>query len=287
MLVMKTILVPTDFSDTSINATRYAFGLAQQVGAKKIVLCNTFLAPISTTVDPAIPNVGVFDYDLMEAASLDGLASIREKLVAEFPNEVEVSLFAKYGYFADDINFICKETGADIIVIGITGGGSLTETIFGSNTTTVAKKAMVPVIIVPAKSCYRKIKKLLLVSDFEDVENVTPTREIKHILDATKAELVVLHIAPNSHHSLYEGAFECFTFKELFAGYNPQFSFVVNPNFAEAINTFSTENSADLTIIIPKKHSLLESIFTKSHTKELAFHSDIPLIAIHELHPSY
>ena len=284
---MKTILVPTDFSDTSINATRYAFGLAQQVGAKKIVLCNTFVAPISTTVDPAIPNVGVFDYEMMEAASNEGLQSIKETFRNEFSDEIEIALFSKYGYFADDINLICKETGADIIVMGITGGGSITETIFGSNTTKVAKKAMLPVIIVPAKSCYRKIKNLLLVSDFEDVEIVTPTREIKRILDETNAQLSILHIAANSHHSLYEGAFECFTFKELFADYNPQFSFVVNPNFAEAINDFSVENKADLTIIIPKKHSLLESIFTKSHTKELAFHSNTPLMAIHELHHAY
>ncbi len=279
---MKTILVPTDFSETSINATRYAFGLAQQVGATKIVLCNTFMAPISTTVDPAIPNVGIFDYEMMEAASIEGLESMKEQLSKDFSGDLEISLFSKYGFFADDINSICKETIADLIVMGITGGSALTETIFGSNTTKVAKKAMVPVIIVPPNSHYHKIDKLLLVSDFEDVENATPTREIKRILDETKAQLTILHIAANSHHSLYEGAFECFTFKELFTGYNPQFSFVVNPNFAEAINHFSIENGADLTIIIPKKHSLLESIFTKSHTKELAFHSDIPLMAIHE-----
>ena len=109
-----------------------------------------------------------------------------------------------------------------------------------------------------------------------------PHYPIKRMLDETGAKLMILHVAQSSHHSLYEGAYECFAFKELFGKYNPEFHFIVNPNFAEAINGFALANNADITIVIPKKHSLLESIFKKSHTNELAFNSNIPLMAVHE-----
>ncbi len=280
---MKTILVPTDFSDTSINAAKYAFGLAKQVGAKEIVLYNSFITPISTTLDPSVPGISIVDFETLETASIEGLQSVKAKLLQTFGDTpVSIELLSKHGYLSDNINSACDETNADVIVMGITGGGVISEKVFGSNTTIIAKYAKIPVIIVPADSCYKHISKLLLVSDFIEIEEYVPFIPIKKVLDETNAKLMILHVAENSHHSLYEGAYECFAFKELFEGYNPEFHFLVNSNFAQAINDFAVDNNADVTIVIPKKHSLLESIFTRSHTKELAFHSCIPLMAVHE-----
>ena len=139
-----------------------------------------------------------------------------------------------------------------------------------------------PVIIVPPTICYKHINRLLLVSDFIEIEEFVPFIPIKKVLDDTNAKLLILHVAASPHHLLYEGAYECFSFKEMFADYDPEFHFVVNTNFAEAINDFAAAYRADITIVIPKKHSFLESVFKKSHTKELAFHSNIPLMAVHE-----
>ncbi len=280
---MKTILVPTDFSDTSINAAKYAYGLAMQVGAKEIVLYNSFITPISSTLDPSMPGISIVDFETLEIASKEGLQFVKDTLYGSFGDtSVGIELLSKHGYLSDNINSACDESKADVIVMGITGGGLISEKVFGSNTTIIAKYAKVPVIIVPSDSCYKQINKLLLVSDFVEIEEYVPFIPIKQVLDETKAKLMILHVAENSHHSLYEGAYECFAFKELFAGYNPEFHFVVNSNFAQAINNFASENNADVIIVIPKKHSLLESLFTKSHTKELAFHSRIPLMAVHE-----
>ena len=280
---MKTILVPTDFSDTSINAAKYAFGLAKQVGAKEIVLYNAFITPFNTTLDPSMPGISIIDFETLETASLEGLQSVKQKLTETFKDDsISIELLYKHGYLSDNIKSACEETKADVIVMGITGGGVISEKVFGSNTTIIAKYSNIPVIIVPADSCYKHISKLLLVSDFVEIEEFVPFVPIKKVLDDTGAKLMVLHVAENSHHSLYEGAYECFAFKELFAGYNPEFHFIVNPNFSQAINDFALENAADVTIVIPKKHSLLESLFIKSHTKELAFHSRIPLMAVHE-----
>ena len=280
---MKTILVPTDFSDTSINAAKYAFGLAKQVGAKEIILYNSFITPISTTLDPSVPGISIVDFETLETASIEGLQSVKDKLHKAFGDtSIAIELLSKHGLLTDNINSASDEANADVIVMGITGGGIISEKVFGSNTTIIAKYSKIPVIIVPSDSCYKQINKLLLVSDFIEIEEHVPIIPIKKILDDTKAKLMVLHVAENSHHSLYEGAYECFAFKELFAGYNPEFHFVINTNFAKAINDFATTNEADVTVIIPKRHSLLESLFTKSHTKELAFHSHIPLMAVHE-----
>ncbi len=61
---MKTILVPTDFSETAMNAAAYALPLAKQLGMDRIVLYNAYQAPVS--VDPMVPTVQLLDMDLMK-----------------------------------------------------------------------------------------------------------------------------------------------------------------------------------------------------------------------------
>ena len=48
------------------------------------------------------------------------------------------------------------------------------------------------------------------------------------------------------------------------------------------INQFVADNKIDMIVFIPKKHSFFNSIFHESNTKRMAFHSTIPLLALHE-----
>jgi tripartite-type tricarboxylate transporter receptor subunit TctC len=50
---------------------------------------------------------------------------------------------------------------------------------------------------------------------------------------------------------------------------------VLNPEFA-------AKNNIDLLITLPKKHYILERIFEKSHTRELIYHTTVPLMCIHQ-----
>ena len=51
---MKTIIVPTDFSDTARNAALYAINLAKQLGCKKIILYNAYQTPLVTDANMAL-----------------------------------------------------------------------------------------------------------------------------------------------------------------------------------------------------------------------------------------
>jgi nucleotide-binding universal stress UspA family protein len=49
----------------------------------------------------------------------------------------------------------------------------------------------------------------------------------------------------------------------------------------EGISEFAEKNNLDLVILFPKKHSLLESLFEKSHTRDLIHQTRIPLMCVH------
>lgn len=278
---MKTILVPTDFSHTANNAAQYAIDFAKQFGANKIVLFNTFSIPVSVSPDPTSSLLSGVDFKDLEKSSIEGLTHLANHLRDTCPNDVEITTLSNYGYLQEQIQGACKETNANLVVMGITGGGVITQKVVGSNTTSLAKTSPVPILIIPSEVTYKHVSRVLIVSDFEQVETSTPFYPIQPLLESTKAQLYVLHVAENSHHKIDEKAFESVAFKYMFAAYHPKFFFEVNPNFAETVNQFVSENSIDILIVFPKKHGILETLFVASHTKELAFNSNVPVLAAH------
>jgi nucleotide-binding universal stress UspA family protein len=164
--------------------------------------------------------------------------------------------------------------------MGVTGGNKVEEVLIGSNTISVAKHVTVPVFIIPKNASYRKLEQIVLACDFKKVVDSMPVQAIKNILDVTKAKLHILNVSEKN--TKPDEAFESLLLDTLFQGYQPEYHFIHDTHFTEAINHFADEHAIDLIITIPKKHGLFEGLFRKSHTRSLAFHSHVPLMVIHE-----
>ena len=276
---MKTILIPTDFSTTAKNAAFYALGIAKQFGMDRIVLYNAYQAPVS--VDPMVPTVQLLDMDLMKKSSEEGLADFKAALVKEPNGDIQIDSVSEYNVLTGGINDLCKTVNANLVVMGITGGGAVTETLIGSNAVSVSLQSEVPVVIVPPDAKYRPVKKILLACDFKKVLSTTPVALLKTILDSASAELHVLHVNTPNEKSL-DMSFENMVLDGLLKGYHPQYHFVNNESFTNGINYFAENNGIDLIVTMPKKHGFFESLFKSSHTKKLAFHSHLPLMVLHD-----
>jgi nucleotide-binding universal stress UspA family protein len=276
---MKTILVPTDFSNTAHNAAKYALALANQIKASRIVLYNAFQAPIS--VDPMVPTVQLLDMDLMKKSSEEGLAQFKATLKSEAFGDIEMDTFSEYNVLTGGINDLAKAVAADFIVMGITGGGAVTETLIGSNAVSVSLHSTIPVIIVPPEASFKKINHVLLACDFKQVLETTPVRPLKLLLENTGAALHILHVNTSNEKAI-DVSFESMVLDSLLKVNNPQYHFIENESFTDGINQFADSNNIDMIITIPKKHGFFDSIFKKSHTKRLAFHSHLPLMVMHD-----
>jgi len=64
--------------------------------------------------------------------------------------------------------------------------------------------------------------------------------------------------------------------------YNPEFYFIRMYDFQDSIGSFATDRDVDLILTIPKKHHFLTGFFKTSHTKKLAYHSHVPILAVQE-----
>ena len=95
-----------------------------------------------------------------------------------------------------------------------------------------------------------------------------------------KAKLFVLHVNDGEDEEDKDDEME--VLNGLLQGCNPEYFFVNNASFIDGINDFVDSKNVDLIVTIPKKHGWFDSLFTKSHTKILAFHSHVPLMVIHD-----
>jgi nucleotide-binding universal stress UspA family protein len=276
---MRTVLVPTDFSDTARNAARYAFEFAAQLSISKIVLFHAYQPPLSA--DPAMPSIEFLDLEELKKNSEQGLQTFLNEVKKYSSAGIQIETKSDFSLLSENINDVCDEAGADIIIMGITGGGKLEEVLIGSNTISVADHSTRPVIIVPSQSGFKEIKNVLLACDFTKVIETTPVSALRQVLDTTKAKLHVINVSDNEKND-EDIKFESLMLDTLLHGYSPQYHFIHNSDFTEATNRFAEENNIDIIITIPKKHGWFEGLFRRRRTKSLAFHTHVPLMVIHE-----
>lgn len=128
------ILCPVDFSETSLNALRYAERLAESAGAE-LVLLHAFDVPAaynaSGQTEPADPK---------EKTQLDS--------VAVNTPYIEVSRVLHAGPPGEVICWAAQERNCDLIVMGTHGHGGLKHLLFGSVAEYVLKHARCPVLTV-------------------------------------------------------------------------------------------------------------------------------------------
>ncbi len=277
---MKTIIVPTDFSETAYNAARYALGLAGQMDTSRIVLYHAYelIVPI-----PDVPTtVPMVNPEELRAASLEGLEKMKRELLPLLPDNASLETRAENSLLPAQIDQLCKQEQADLVIMGITGGSQLEEILVGSNTVDVVKHTTCPVIIVPAGARFSPIRKMVFACDFRKVVQNTPVQPLKKLLNVFRPELHVLNIDHESKHFTSDTPYETLMLDTLLEGYNPQFHFIDHTNVVQGIMDFAAQQEADLILIIPKKHGLFDHIFKRSRTTQLAFHTHIPLLTIHE-----
>ncbi len=170
---MKKILVPVDFSKTSIIALEAAFDIAKKDGADIIVLhvveeATSESYRISGEWKSQNWEDKIFTYRLLEKAKAQ-----LEKLVMEPRfNAVKIVGELRLGNPFHGMNSIISAHKVDLIVMGTKGQTKLEEMIIGTNTQKVVRHARCPILTVhrkPTSSSYKNIVYATTMSKDEEV----------------------------------------------------------------------------------------------------------------------
>lgn len=272
---MKNILIPIDYSPASRNAADYGLAYAKDTGAK-VILMHVFHIPVVVSETP----VAIPDFNELEKANQLEM----EHYVADLAKKgilPELSTIVRPGFVLDEISDVIKEQQIDLVIMGIKGAGKVAEVIVGSNTTGVMKDLKCPTIAVPANATYKPAKNIVFACDMQKVKNDSAIDQIKQLVAVNNAKLMVLHVVDQKDHASFDKAVSGITLEHIFENTKHSLHFLENDDMVFAINDFVDKHSADLIVMIPKKHSVLHNLFHESNTKKMAFHSHIPLLAVH------
>ena len=277
---MKTFIVPTDFSDTSKNAARFAAHLAQELPDAQIILYNVFdKIDTSSSVGSVVYNDHEVRRKIMELA----LESVKTEMMQVAPRANVVCYAEEEGSFIDSLERLARHKEANMIIMGITGATRLAQIFIGSNTLSMVNRNICPVMIVPPDASFTGIKNIAFTSDFKEVEKTTPAKALKEVLDIFKPFVHVVNVDSEHYVEVTEEyKAERAKLETILAGYETEYYFIRQFDFVDAINQFVEDYKIDMILTVPKKHSFLEGLFKSSHTKKLAYHSNVPLVAIHE-----
>lgn len=143
---LRSVLMPTDFSECAEGALPYAADLARSAGARLVCL---------HVVEPLMPAVGYAPVaEPLPAADVTG--ALEESAEKELPKlarreecaGLEVEELIAHGSAAAEIVRVARERNVDLIVISSHGRAGLGRIIFGSTAEAVVRHAHCPVLVV-------------------------------------------------------------------------------------------------------------------------------------------
>ena len=143
---IRSILLPTDFSDCGNYALSYAASLARTFGAS--IICVHVIEPMVSTVGYSgmtepLPIADITDQlEYSAERELPKLAE-REEVAGLQVEEVIV-----HGEAASEIVRVAKERNVDLIVVSSHGRTGLGRILFGSTAEAVVRHASCPVLVV-------------------------------------------------------------------------------------------------------------------------------------------
>lgn len=274
---MKTYLVPTDFSVESASALNYAVEFAKSTPSR-IILFHAYHTPLISTESPVeLPTLEELEHQV----NLE-LAKLQNRLKSEHGEELVIECVAAIGFAADEIVKFCNKNKVDLILMGTRGAGMLEEKLIGGVTSTVISETKTPVLAVDGKIKIKPIKNIVLATDYKraDPDVYKPMLELAGLY---KSYIYVLHIVKGSNVlPNVQEAMDGIKLDNAIEGINHSFHVVENDSVLSGINKFSDKINADLIVMISRKHSFLQRMFNEPNTKQMTFHTTVPLLALHE-----
>jgi nucleotide-binding universal stress UspA family protein len=147
-LAIRTILVPTDFSQCALEGAQYAAFLARTLGAT----LRLFHAIYPYTNYVFVDRVGVRLSGLVEAVNETARQEMDALKQMDFLGGLPVQTETRPGHAVDEICAAASEPDVDLIVTSTHGRTGLKHTLIGSVAEHVVRYAKCPVIVVPNRS---------------------------------------------------------------------------------------------------------------------------------------
>lgn len=279
---MRTILIPTDFSQNSIHAVRYAIDLFKCERTRFYFIhayADEVYGPFraNTEIDTEVEKESV---KKETKKRLDTLI-VEVKDISSNPRHTFESVNT-FDSLVDAVNDFVNEINIDLVIMGTKGQTNDRKVIFGSHTVQIFKYVQCPVLAVPHEAEFNQPKKILFPTNY-----MLPykRRELK-LLNSLSGEF------KSKIHCLYISDFETLSPRQLdnkrFLEESLPDSYlfferITVKNKTKAIQEYITEQHIDFLVMVNSRHTFLEDMLYRSTIDEIGLTTKIPFLVMQNL----
>lgn len=273
---MKTILVPTDFSEEAKNAVCYAVAFAKKWEAR-LILFHTYHIPIHVTISNSIES-----YDKIGKKEHLKLKKIIDDFRKQEGNNIDIEYINRSGFLIEEITALIKEQHIDLVIIGNPEKENRKEKHTENNIIEIVKRASCPVLTIPGKTHFNEAGKIVFATDFEKIHDKSVLNTLIQFATIFHSEILIFNVTDKNEIPEFNKAIEGVVLENYLEEVKHDYYFSSHENIAEAIDNFTEEKHADMLALIGKKHNFFENIFHKSITERIILNTHIPLLTLPE-----
>lgn len=277
---MKTILVPTDFSETAENALLAAIGIAREQHAA-IVLINTWEIPLPATDIPFPAQYLDEEIRTAQTISTEKLIQLVTKVKAAGIKQCEA--VSRRGNMVTIITETAESTNADMIVMGTNGSKGLKSILISSNTVKIIRKASCPVLVVPVDAIYKGFERIVYLTQYQH-SDFGILKKIAGLAKIFDAEITLVHFTfEQQSHQGAQLLMEAFTqkVKDKIHYDNLSFKVLYGEDPEEKLLEYVEHKHADLLVTSTHYRDLFDRLFGNSVSELVAYRSAMPVLVFH------
>lgn len=276
---MKSILLPTDFSNNSLNAIHFAIEMYKEERCEFYFLnvqkASSFMSDDLITMEPST----TIYQNLIETSKTaleEIIVDVRKKF--KIGNHIYHSV-VDYDNFVDSINQIVKAKNISLIVMGTKGATGAEKVLLGSNTVRVIKRSECPVLAIPDNFKFKKPEQIAFPSDYLWHYNKDEMKPLIQLAEKYNSKIDILHV-PMSDHLTEQQENNRSYLDESFNNLTHEFVSLEKGNLFKSVEHYILFNNIDLLAMIRRKHSFLEKLFNKHHIENFAFKVSVPFLVL-------
>lgn len=272
------ILIPIDFSETSLLAIQHAGFMAQLFKAELVLL---------HVVEKYWEQFSVIQPELMVPVPTDFTAAIEKKLEETAENirskyGVRSTCITSEGNVFSEILSVSKEENIDLLVMGTHGTSGIIEFFVGSNTYKVVTQSGCPVLSVQSHSTKLGFQNILLPVD----DSVHSRQKVNHAIVLAQRFGSKIHIAglPDSDDasdlSKFEIKLDQIEDHVKKAGLSYSRKTLKGSNQARMTEEYANSINADLIVIMTDQDEDITGRLMGTFAQQIINHSKIPVLSI-------
>jgi nucleotide-binding universal stress UspA family protein len=281
---MKNVLLPTDFSENSWNAIKYALLFFSTIECNFYVLHVNQLSHLETD-DISLSIDQKYIDNVFTKPAKKQLRNILKRISKLSPNHKNHKFYTltDYNFFIESIRETVNKKRIDYIVMGTKGASGLDKIILGTNTADVITKVKCNTFAIPENAEFILPKEIAFPTDFSLSHDLQVLKPITEILEQFEASLRILNISKKKVALNSEQKKNKELLEDYFNDQDYSFHYLKSKKIEDAIQCFVESRDIDIICMVAKNLNYFQQILFHSRVEKMSYHTDRPFLVLHEI----